>query len=100
MDKVYNFRKTCTHKSHYSYACMFRLNTMYNSNKFAMYVLRGTQGVATMLVCDHRSKGWHMGFFNTIAFWGSIWDWVCLWCTKHMHVIDWDNGWFQEGWKF
>jgi hypothetical protein len=29
MDKMYTSRKKCTQKSHYSYACMFKLNIMY-----------------------------------------------------------------------
>jgi hypothetical protein len=40
----------------------------HNSNKFAMYVLQGIQGVATMLVCDHHSKGWHMGSLTPSLF--------------------------------
>jgi hypothetical protein len=29
MEKIYTSRKTCTQESHYSYACMFKLDTMY-----------------------------------------------------------------------
>jgi hypothetical protein len=29
MEKIYIFKKTCTQESHYFYACMFKLDTMY-----------------------------------------------------------------------